>query len=58
MEIAWKFLGNVMKKRLFVEVDEELHKIVKIRAIERNITLSKWILRAIKQALKQEQQYD
>ena len=41
-----------------VDLPEEIIKAVKIRAIERNITLRTWILRAIKQALKHEEQYD
>lgn len=45
-------------KRFIIEVDKEFHKRVKDRAIKRNITLRLWILRAIKQALKQEEQFD
>jgi predicted HicB family RNase H-like nuclease len=47
-----------MIKRLNCEIPEEILKAAKIRALERNITLRVWILRAIKQALKQEEQYD
>ena len=45
-------------KRLNIEIDEELHKEIKLRALERNITLRKYILRAIKQQIKYEQQYE
>lgn len=47
-----------MKKRFVIEVDEEFHKKIKERAKIRNITLRLWVLRAIKQALKQEEKYD
>jgi predicted HicB family RNase H-like nuclease len=47
-----------MDKRLNIQIDEELHKEIKRRALERNITLRKWVLRAIKQAIKYEEQYD
>jgi len=46
------------KKRLIVEVDEEFHAKVKAKALERNITIRKWIVRAILQALKQEEKYE
>jgi len=46
-----------MLKRLNIEIEEELLKNVKIRAIEKNITLRRWILRAIIQQIKQEEQY-
>jgi hypothetical protein len=45
-------------KRMNVDIPEELLKQIKIRAIERNITLRVWVLRAMKQALKHEEQYD
>lgn len=47
-----------MGKRLVLEIDEELHKEIKRRALERNITLRRWVLRAIKQQIKYEQQYE
>ena len=45
-------------KRLNIDIPEELLKQIKIRSIERNTTLRVWVLRAIKQALKHEEQYD
>lgn len=45
-------------KRLNLEINEELLKEIKIRALERNITLRKWVLRAILQQIKYEQQYE
>ena len=47
-----------MRKRLVLDIDEELHKEIKRRALERNITLRRWVLRAIKQQIKYEQQYE
>ena len=47
-----------MNKRLSIDIPEELHKQIKIKAIKRNITLRVYILRAIKQAIKHEEQYD
>jgi predicted HicB family RNase H-like nuclease len=47
-----------MDKRLNLQIDEELLKEIKKRAINRNITLRKWVLRAIKQAIKYEEQYE
>lgn len=44
-----------MKKRLVIDVDEDFHKKIKIRATERNITIRKWVVRAITQALKREE---
>jgi len=46
------------KKRLIVEVDEEFHAKIKTKAQSRNITIRKWIVRAILQALKQEEKYE
>jgi len=45
-------------KRLSIDIPEEIFKEAKIRAINRNIALRVWVLRAIKQALKHEEQYD
>ncbi len=46
------------KKRLIVEVNEEFHAKIKSKALARNITIRKWLIRAILQALKQEEKYD
>lgn len=46
------------KKRLSVEVDELTHQAVKTLAAQRNITIRKWIIRVIIEALKKEQQYN
>lgn len=44
-------------KRFVIEVTDKLHAEVKQRAKEKNITLRVWVLRAIMQAIKQEEQY-
>lgn len=44
-------------KRLNVELRIDLHCKVKEEAAKRNITMRKWIVRAINAALKLEQQY-
>lgn len=44
-------------KRLLLEVTPELHGEVKIRAARRNISIKKWIERAIMDAIKNEEQY-
>ena len=39
----WKRKG---RKRLAIDIPEELHEAIKIYAARRNITMTKWILRA------------
>jgi hypothetical protein len=39
-------------------VTEEFHAKIKAMAIKRNITIRKWVVRAILQALKIEEKYD
>lgn len=46
------------KKRLVIEVMEETHKAIKLRAGMRNISMRKWVMRAIIHALKQEDSYN
>ena len=46
--------GNLFKRIIFVEVTAEIHKLVKLKAGERNITMRKWITRAIKKNLREE----
>lgn len=50
-------MNKPRSKRFVIDVDDEFHKKVKDRAKERNITLRKYILRAILQALKQEDKF-
>lgn len=44
-------------KGLFVELDPELHALVKIRSSLRNISIKKWIIRAIMDAVAKEEKY-
>ena len=44
-------------KRLLLNVSDELHKEVKSRAVYKNISMKKWILQAILEKIKKENQY-
>jgi hypothetical protein len=46
------------KKRLVIEVTEEFHERVKKISLKRNITIRKWVVRAILQALQQEEKHE
>ena len=46
------------KKRLSMNLTEQMHKDIKIRAANRNINITKWILQAIIEKLTQEDQYN
>ena len=48
----------MIKKRFVIEVNDEFHQEIKKRAQEKNITLRKWILRAIIQQIKTEEKYE
>ena len=45
-------------KRLSVNMTENLHQEIKIRAAKRNITITEWIMRAIAEAMVKEDQYN
>ena len=45
-------------KRLIVDLPEELHNDIKKRAIDKNISMKEWVLRAISAQIKQESQYE
>jgi len=45
-------------KQVIIEMPEELHKEIKIRAAYRNMTMKAWIIRAILDAIAQEQKYE
>jgi predicted HicB family RNase H-like nuclease len=45
-------------KRIVLDVSPEDHAKVKIQAIKRNISMRTWVLRAINQALKQEEKFE
>lgn len=44
-------------KRLSIDIPLELHKEIKKRALFVNITLRKWVIRAIIEKMKQEDKY-
>ena len=46
------------QKRLTLDIPAELHKKLKSRCALRNISMVRWILRAIAKALKEEEKYD
>jgi predicted HicB family RNase H-like nuclease len=46
------------KKRLVIEVDDRMHETIKDRANHRHVTIRKWVLRALLEAIKKEQQYE
>lgn len=45
-------------KRLNIEIPEELHKKIKVKAAQRNITVRLWVSRLLINALKQEEIYE
>ena len=49
---------RLVKKRLAMFLPAKLHKEIHKRAIERNITMTKWIVRAIQERLKIEESYE
>ena len=46
-----------MDKRLTVEIPEQVHKEIKIKAIESNISLRKWVLQTIIERIAREEDY-
>lgn len=47
-----------LTKRLVIDLSTEEHVEIKTRAALRNITIKKWVMRAIMEALKKEKQYE
>ena len=45
-------------KRLVIDIPEDLHTRVKLRATTRNITIRLWVLRALIFALTKEEKYE
>ena len=45
-------------KQLLIEISQELHQAIKIRAATRNVTMRTWVIRAIAKAIKNEEQYE
>lgn len=45
-------------KRLIVEIEKELHKEIKKRALNRNASIKQWLLMAIAEQLERERMYE
>lgn len=45
-------------KRFVIEVPDEYHRLVKISAAEKNISIRAWMSRAIKAELEKDKQYE
>jgi predicted HicB family RNase H-like nuclease len=45
-------------KRLVIDVEEEIHFLVKASAANKGITIRKWVLRAIMKQIKEEKTFD
>lgn len=45
-------------KQLIIEINENLHKQLKARALNNNMTLKMWVLSAILEKIKNEKQYE
>jgi predicted HicB family RNase H-like nuclease len=58
MEMPETKLDKKTKKRLMVEISDDIHQQVKIRAAQRNIPMRLWVARAIVAAIQNEQQYE
>ena len=44
-------------KRLTVEIDENMHHRIRLRASLRNVTIRLWVLRVLTEALLKEERY-
>lgn len=49
---------NLKIKQLMIHIPVDLHAEIKSRAALRNITIKKWVLRAIMEQIKKEKQYE
>ena len=45
-------------KRIVIEVSNEFHKEIKRRALDRNISIKKYFMRAILELIKKEKEYE
>lgn len=45
-------------KRLVVDIEQELHDEIKIMAIKHNVTMKKWVLKAITKEMLLEKSYE
>lgn len=49
---------NKKRKQIIFDINEDIHKQVKIFAAKRNITMARWMQKAINERLQKEIQYD
>ena len=49
---------SLNRKQLLINMTDEFHKEIKIRAAHRNISMTRWVLQAIRDRIKKEQQFD
>ena len=47
-----------MEKRLTIKVDELFHQEIKLRALEKRITITRYIKRALLEQIRREKQYE
>lgn len=45
-------------KRLVIDLPQEQHQEIHLRAVQRNISIKSWVLRAIREKIKSESQYE
>jgi predicted HicB family RNase H-like nuclease len=50
--------NKMKKKRIIIEVSDQVHKEVKMLALMQNISMTEFILRALTEALKKQKQYE
>jgi hypothetical protein len=51
-------MGRLGRKRLSVDVPIKIHQQIKALSIRRNITITRWVLRAIYDKIVKEKKYD
>lgn len=49
---------NKKRKQIIFDINEDIHRQIKIFAAMRNITMNRWIQKAITERIKKETQYD
>lgn len=50
--------GRKSPKRLLIDIPDQLHEEIKKRAATRNITMRKWVIRAVMRVIEEEKKYD
>ena len=45
-------------KRLLINISEDLHKEIKVRATVRNVTIKEYVLRAVAERIAKERMYE